>query len=342
MSISNSKKVKIAVIGFGRLGKIHAKNIANSEHASLVAVCDHNASTLSEAKQLYDVPVYLSVEELKKLSQIEAVVIATDTADHATTITQAARAGWAIFTEKPIGLTLEETDKALKEVVEAGVHFQIGFQRRWDPRFTNAKALVEAGEIGRPILYKAFGRDPNASNPGNWGLDINGGLFVNAAIHDFDAARFFFGSDPTQISATGAVLVHHGLSRVDDIDTCSTSLFFGENAMAINEWSRYAVYGYDMGFELIGTEGIIRVNLSSSTLALQRHTDTAPTLFDVFGDAFREEIEAFTNAIISGIPASPGVEDARIALHISLCAHESFKNNSSLTKIAPLFPLQAH
>lgn len=332
-------KTRIGLIGFGRLGSIHARNIANSKHAELYAVCDNADEALVRARSTYETRTYANIEEF--LAQpIDGVVIASNTHLHLEHIRAAAKAGKHIFTEKPIGLTLEETDAVLQEVVDAGLKFQIGFQRRWDPRFLKAREAIVAGEIGEPVLFKAYGRDPNASNPANWGLDKNGGLFLNAAIHDYDAARFLMGREITKLSATGAVLVYSELAKFSDVDTCTTTLFMGSKAMAMTEWSRYASYGYDIGVEIIGTDGMIQIGHGyTSPLIVRRRDDDAPGVFEEFADAYAAELDGFAQAINNDSPTTPGVEDARIALQIALAARKSFERQEAVD-IAVLNPLE--
>lgn len=332
-------KIRLGLIGIGRLGSIHAKNIAASDNAELFAVCDTYAPALEYAKETYNTQTFSDMESF--LAQpLDGVVIASNTHLHLDHIRAVAKAGKHIFTEKPIGLTLEETDEVLQDVVNAGVLFQIGFQRRWDPRFIEAKEAIKAGKIGEPVLFKSYGRDPNASNSANWGLDKNGGLFLNAAIHDYDAARFLLEKEVTKLSATGAALVYSDLEKFNDIDTSTTTLFLGDKAMAMTEWSRYATYGYDIAAEIIGTEGIIQIgHEQTSPVSIRGRNDKGRTVFDEFGDAYASEIEGFVKAIQDGKPATPGIEDARIALHLALHARMSFEAGNKLLAVEALAPL---
>ena len=333
------RRVPLGVIGFGKLGSVHARSIADSKHAKLVAVCDSSEEACERAES-YGVPATPDLDEFLSLG-IQGVVIASTTPMHTAHIQAAARAGKAIFTEKPVGLTLEDTDVVLQEVVDAGVPFQIGFQRRWDARYRQAKDVIDSGEIGDPVLFKTHGRDPNASNPANWGLDRNGGLFLNCAIHDIDAARFLMDSQVDAIAATGGALVHTGLGELGDIDTCSTSLYLGARAMALTEWSRYASYGYDIAMEVVGTRGMVQFGSSrQAELAVRLSNTHGTTVFDVFGDAYRASIEAFIDAVSLGEPTEPGVEDARIALQIALAARKSFETGGRKVAVPPLPPLR--
>lgn len=324
------RNVRLGLIGFGRLGSIHAENIVKSEHADLYAVCDTNPEALASAESLYDTLTFDSLDEF--LSQpIDGVVIASNTHLHIEHIKSAAKAGKHIFTEKPIGLTILETDYALQAVIDTGVKFQIGFQRRWDSRYIEARKAIADGKIGTPVLYKAYGRDPNASSPSNWGLDKNGGLFLNAAIHDYDAARFLLEQEPVSISATGAALVYTDLRKHNDVDTCTATILMSNDTMAITEWSRYASYGYDIAAEVIGTDGIIQIgHRQNEGVTIKRRNEQAPGVIDVFRDSYAAEIDAFALAIKNDTTPTPGVEDARVALNIALLARQSFRERKEL------------
>lgn len=340
MRSNEQEKLKFGVVGFGRLGAIHAKNIANSKNAVFHAVCDSSREARERAKILYGVETVANLLDFLSLP-LDGVIVATTTSEHLAAIVAIATAGIPVFTEKPVGLTLEETDIALQQVVNAGVQFQIGFQRRWDQRYIEAKNIIESGEIGETVLIKSYGRDPNASNPDNWGLDKNGGLFLNSAIHDYDIARFFLECEATAITASGAALVYKDLAKFQDIDTCATTLFFGNDKMAITEWSRYAAYGYDIGTEIICTKGTIRIGSAENrNLIVKYKNNQAPTLFDIFADAFQGQIEGFIQSLKEGKTANPGVEDARHALQLALLARESFTAKSKRLVVPTLKPLQ--
>jgi predicted dehydrogenase len=330
---------RLGLIGFGKLGSLHARNIVDGADTVLVGVHDANPESLARARAAHDVPVTGDLDAFLAIP-MDGVVIASSTQAHAEHIVAVARAGLGIFVEKPVGLTLEETDEVLQEVVDAGLPFQIGFQRRWDPRFRQAKALIAAGEIGTPVLLKAHGRDPDASNPANWGLHRNGGLFLNCAIHDFDVARFLFDREVSAVSASGGTLVHAGLREAGDLDTCSTTLFFGEDAMSITEWSRYASHGYDVAMEIIGTEGMLHFGSDrGGSITVQRSrrgVPGTPGVFEIFGEAYRDSVAAFATSLLDGVPTEPGVEDARAALHLALCARRSQREGRSLA--VPFLP----
>jgi predicted dehydrogenase len=205
------------------------------------------------------------------------------------------------------------------------VPFQIGFQRRWDKRYQQAKSLIEEGAIGQPVLLKAYGRDPNVSDRSKWGLDHNGGIFLNCAIHDYDTARWLLGEEPIKLQATADVLVHRDLYEVGDADHCATRLEFMDSAVALTEWSRFATYGYDIGLEVVGTDGAIKLNLTSNRpgLTLRRATSRTTSVFDVFCCAFEDSIKGFVAAVESGSETTPGIQDALASLRIALAARDS-------------------
>jgi predicted dehydrogenase len=352
-----SKAVRLGVLGYGKLGAVHAEHVASSDCATLVSVCDADPAALERARNRFAVDATHDLDEFLG-GDLDGVVIASPTPMHPEHIRAVARAGKAIFTEKPVGLSLEHTDEVLAEVAAAGVAFQIGFQRRWDERYRLVKKVIDSGDIGEPVLLKAHGRDPDASNPANWGLDRNGGLFLNCAIHDYDVARYLLGREVEAVGATGAALVHKALGDRGDLDTCFTTLYFGSEAMAHTEWSRYATYGYDVALEVVGTRGIVAIERSETgarrrstpgqefddghggrdqdRTVLVRDMRGGLTVFDVFADAYRRSIDAFATAIADSSAATPGIHDARVALQIALTARTSCAGGGARMALAAL------
>jgi predicted dehydrogenase len=311
-------RIGLAVIGVGRMGRLHAANAASLPGARLVAVCDVDPAAREWVAAELDVRALPSVEAVLERGDVDAVVVATTTRTHA-----------------QIGLTLEETDAVLQALVHAGLQFQIGFQRRWDPAFVAARRAIEAGAIGEPRLFKAHGRDPQPASLAYHDPANSGGIFLDAAIHDYDAARFLMGREVARVTAHGATLVHQPLATVGDVDTCVTVLEFQGGGLGVCEWNRFAVYGYDAWAEVQGPEGALRLGGLQQTalLALGRagvSHDTMPGFLERFHDAYRAELAAFVGALREGRPASPGVEDARRALQIALRARESFQQGRTL------------
>jgi inositol 2-dehydrogenase len=339
------ESIGVGVIGLGRIGWMHAQNVAwRIRGVRLAAACDAVEEVRDRARAELYVPCFERVEELVERSDVDAVLIASTAETHAAMIETAVKAGKHVFSEKPIGLTLEQTDPVLQRVLDSGLRFQIGFQRRWDASFLEARRRIQAGEIGRPIVFTAHGRDPRFTgafqDPAK-----SGGIFLDAAIHDYDAARFLLGREVVRVCAQGATLVHHHLTPLGDVDTCATVLTFDDGALGIVEWNRCSAYGYDVRAEVQGTEGALQIG------SLRRHDvmrldargvlhDTPPWFAERFGDAYRAQIEGFATAIRDGTFATPGVEDARRSLLVALTARESAQRGVPVA-VPELPPLHA-
>jgi myo-inositol 2-dehydrogenase/D-chiro-inositol 1-dehydrogenase len=247
-------------------------------------------------------------------------------------IEAAAETGKAVFCEKPVALDLSRTQQALATVAEKGVAFQIGFQRRFDSGYAEAKRRIEAGVLGRLDQFRTVGRDP-APPPKEY-LAKSGGLFLDQAIHEFDIARFLMG-DVTEVSAWGTVRFHPDAEEFDDVDTATTLLRFASGALGVVENSRRAVYGYDIVTEVFGENGKILVQAEPKTPLREYNKDGYRLdhyhfFMDRFGPAFRAELEAFFHAISNGKPPTPGPNDALESLKIALAATRSLKEGRSV------------
>src|SRR5512143_1628212 len=220
-----TRKVKIAVIGTGRMGSVHCRNIVRSiPEADLVAVCDIRLEVAQAvADELGIARVVRDYHELLDDKEIEAVLIAATTTAHDYIMKDAALAGKQIFCEKPLALEMEKIDSALETVRQAGVKLQVGFNRRFDKNFQHAREVVRSGEIGRPCILRITSRDP--ALPSMEYLRVSGGIFLDMTIHDFDMARFLCG-EIEEVYAMGNVLIDPNLNEFGDLDTCTVSLKF--------------------------------------------------------------------------------------------------------------------
>jgi scyllo-inositol 2-dehydrogenase (NAD+) len=337
--------IAVLVVGLGKIGWMHASNVAyRIPRVRLAAVCDADAGVLSRAEAEFGVPASQDLVVSLGRADVDAVLIASPARTHAAVISAAVAAGKHVFSEKPVGLSLEDTDPVLQQVLDAGGVFQIGFQRRWDPDFREARRLIDAGAIGRPLLYKAHGRDPQFTGPLQ-DPATGGGIFLDAAIHDYDAARFIVGQEVERVSAHGATLMHHQLTALGDVDTCATVLSFAGGALGLTEWNRIACYGYDVFAEVLGDEGALRVGglQRTSVVTLSRAGathDVTPWFADRFGEAYCAEVEAFAESVLSGGRATPGIEDARRSLQIACAARDAYRTGAAID-IPALAPLVA-
>jgi myo-inositol 2-dehydrogenase/D-chiro-inositol 1-dehydrogenase len=226
-----NETIKVALIGAGRIGQEHAKNLASYPNVEVAVVCDPIIAAAERVKPLARADrVTDKVEEALNLPGVQAVVICTPTDTHADLIEAAAHAGKAVFCEKPVALDLQRTQQALKAVKENRVPFQIGFQRRFDTGYAEAKRRLDSGELGRIDQFRAVGRDP-APPPREY-LAKSGGIFIDQAIHDFDIARFL-GGEIEEVSAWGAVRFDENVAAIGDVDTATTLLRFKNGALGV-------------------------------------------------------------------------------------------------------------
>lgn len=322
-------KVNLGVIGAGRIGRIHARNLKfQVPGAKIIAIAD---VIIESAKKLADELEILVYEEdyrrLLKNDEIQAVIICSSTDTHAQIIIEAAETGKHIFCEKPIALEMEKIDRALSAVDKAGVKLQVGFNRRFDPSFKKAKKLVEAGEIGTPHLLRISSRDPQPP-PLDY-IKVSGGLFLDMMIHDFDMARYLMGEEVTELVATGNCLIDPAIGQAGDIDTAVVLLKFQSGALGAIDNSRQAVYGYDQRIEVFGSEGSVIVGNKTPTQVTINKTDSIhsekPLFFflERYQEAFLAEMEHFINCIVEDKQPSVGGMDGKISVELGLAAKES-------------------
>lgn len=326
-------KIRIGIIGAGRIGKVHAQTLAfRVPNAALLAIADVNADAARELAQQYQIPQVLrDSAQILKDPVIDAVVICSPTETHADLVISAARAGKHIFCEKPIDHSLSRIDQALDEVKKSGVKFQVGFNRRFDSNFARARDAVMRGEIGTLHLMHIVSRDP-APPPISY-IRASGGIFLDMTIHDFDMARFLAGDEVESIYATGAARVDAEIGKAGDLDTALTVLHFKGGLIATIDNSRQAVYGYDQRVEILGSKGTIatenrypnQVTLSTAS-AIQR--DLPLNFFmDRYSESFESELRAFVDAIRRDQTVPVTGNDGRAAAVLALAARKSFEQN---------------
>jgi myo-inositol 2-dehydrogenase / D-chiro-inositol 1-dehydrogenase len=320
--------IKVALIGAGRIGQEHAKNLASFPNVEVAVICDPIIASAERVRPLARAGrVTDNVEDALKSPGVQAVVICTPTDTHADLIEAAAHAGKAVFCEKPVALDLDRTRQALKAVEEKGAPFQIGFQRRFDTGYAEAKRRLDSGELGRIDQFRAVGRDP-APPPREY-LAKSGGIFIDQAIHDFDIARFL-GGEIEEVSAWGAARFDENVAALGDIDTATTLLRFESGALGVIENSRKAVYGYDIVTEIFGEHGKIVIQAEPKT-PIRQYSEKGYQLdhyfffMDRFQAAFRAELESFFKHLSDGSNISPSAYDALESLKISVAATKSWK-----------------
>jgi myo-inositol 2-dehydrogenase / D-chiro-inositol 1-dehydrogenase len=329
--------VKIALFGAGRIGALHAANIAASQpRASLVYVYDTNHEAAASTAAKFNAKVAGSVESVLGDPAVDAVLIASSTNTHVDLITASARAGKAILCEKPIDLDIERVERCKRAIAGSGVALQLGFNRRYDRNHRAVCAAVRAGEIGALELLVITSRDP-ALPPLPY-LKVSGGLFRDMTIHDFDLARFILGEDPVEeVYAAGSVMVDPQLHELGDVDTAMVVMKAASGALVHINNSRRAVYGYDQRVEAFGASGMVQSdNVRASTLMRSgaTATDAREPLLNFFMEryhqAYLDELREFIDVVETKKQPTVGFEDGRCALILANAAWEALRSGKSV------------
>jgi myo-inositol 2-dehydrogenase/D-chiro-inositol 1-dehydrogenase len=327
------KIVRFGVIGAGRIGKIHAENLATRVPGALVvAIADVDQSAAQElAERLHVESVYADYHDILSDKSIDAVAICSSTDTHAKIVGEAARAGKHIFCEKPIDHDLDKIDAALKAVQDAGVKMQIGFNRRFDPNFRNVRDMVQAGKIGVPHVVRITSRDPEPP-PAKY-VKASGGMFLDMTIHDFDMARYLSGSDVVEVFAAAAVLVDPEIGKEGDVDTAVITLRFANGAIGTIDNSRKAVYGYDQRVEVFGSGGMVQAYNNTPNNDVYANADgvysAKPLYFflERYTESFIAEMRAFVESIQQDCPPPVTGADGRVPVLIAMAAKKSYEEN---------------
>jgi inositol 2-dehydrogenase len=321
--------VRVAAIGVGRLGLLHASNLATRvPGASLALVVDANGEAARAAGEQLGVPYSTDFTSALEDTGIDAVEICTASDSHAALISLAAEAGKAIFCEKPIALNLEDADRALATVAAAGVPLQIGHMRRYDRAYVEAKRLIVAGSIGRQQTFRSASLDGSISTSREF-LARCGGIFVDVALHDFDLARWLMEDEVTEVFAAGTVLTHHVLREFGDVDNAVATLRFARGGLGVVQVSHTAVYGYDISTEVQGDAGAVRAGELRQNDVWRYEAggrvvhDTVPGFHERFAEAYLDELVAFVRCLQEGTTPAVSGADARAALAIALAARQS-------------------
>ncbi len=324
-------KLGIGVLGVGAMGRRHAENIRRLvPEARLIAVAD---VALEQARQvaaeLEIEHAFAGLDEMLERKDIECVVIAAPDKFHAQAIRAAAAAGKHILSEKPLALDLEDAHSALDAVAKAGVHLQMGFMRRYDPGYAAAMKRIEAGEIGEPVVFKSIGRDKDAPPISSYASKLNGMLFYNNTIHDFDLARWLMKDEVSEVQAYATVAIRPEVAEFGDIVAGVVNLKYGRGAIGNIESYVQAVYGYDVRTEIMGSKGSILIGSLQQTPVTfltdeggtQKLADHFLTRFD---DAYVAEVQDFVQSVLKDRAPRVTGEDGLRALQMAVAAEKSY------------------
>ena len=328
--MTTKDKIRFGVIGAGRIGKIHAENLATRIlDAEVVAIADINLPAAQETALRLRIPVVLDdYHAILSDPTIDAVAICSSTDTHARIVIEAATARKHIFCEKPIDHDLARIDAALEAVAQAGVKLQIGFNRRFDPNFRKVREMVAEGKIGKPHILRITSRDP-APPPVSY-IKVSGGMFLDMTIHDFDMARYLVGSEVKSIYVAAGVMVDPRIGEAGDVDTAVITLHFENGTIGTIDNSRQAVYGYDQRVEVFGSEGMVSVenNLPDThTYSASDGVHSSKPLYfflERYTESFICEMKEFVKSIREDkMPPVTG-KDGRIPVVIGMAAKKSY------------------
>lgn len=334
------KKVKVGIAGLGRLGKEHAKNLAfKIANAELTAACSIVPAELEFAKNELGVQdVYTDYKEMLIKADIDAVVIVTTSSEHCWQIAAALDAGKHVFTDKPLGVTVEEC-KLAEAAVERHPEqiFFLGFMRRFDPSYAYAMEKIKAGLIGTPYMVKATGIDPEALVEGAIKFaPTSGGIFIDMAIHDIDLMRWFLGSDPVEVYAIGSTFKHLEFKACGDDETGVAMYRCANGSIGFVHVGRTASHGYHVETEIIGTEGTLRISpipeknlcmIYDKNGAVKECVSGFP---ERFAEAYRLEMEDFIDCVQKGVQPEVNVYDGTKSTQIAYATTKAYKNGGLL------------
>jgi len=330
--------VRLAVLGTGRIGRVHADTIGGVPGATLIAVTDPVAAAAEAVAAVHGCRVS-TLDDIESSDDVDAVVICTPTDTHADLIERFARAGKAIFCEKPIDLDIARVQRCLAVVNRTGATLMVGFQRRFDPDFIALKAAIDAGRIGEVETVALTSRDP-APPPLDY-LSRSGGLFRDMMIHDFDMARWLLGDAIVSVQAIGSVLVDPAIAQAGDIDTGMVMLQTENGRQCTISCSRRASYGYDQRIEVHGSQGSVSAgNRHEAHVELATEAGfTRPPLLNFFmsryARAYTAEMTAFVMALQDGTAVPTPGEDGLAALLLADAAARSITSRQAIDPRLP-------
>jgi myo-inositol 2-dehydrogenase/D-chiro-inositol 1-dehydrogenase/scyllo-inositol 2-dehydrogenase (NAD+) len=321
------RNITLALIGAGRIARVHARSLSKLSHCRTKWVVDPVKQAAQELSKTLEASATQDLDQALSDSEVNAVLVASPTPTHVEVVIAAARKGKAIFLEKPLAHSLEAGAAVVEHVEEAQVPIQVGFMRRYDPDYQHAAELVRAGALGKIECFRAVARD--SVPPSRSFLRTSGGLFVDLGIHDLDVARFLMGEVET-VYAVGGALSAPDLANEGLYDTAVACLHFKSGAVGTLELGLHTVYGYEVRTEVLGEKG--RVQIGTHQLGV--------TIFDEGGacmphkatyeerylQAYQNELRAFVDSLHAGRSLAPGVRDAWSSLRLALAAQHALES----------------
>lgn len=321
--------MRVTLIGAGRIGRLHARLLAATPGVDELVIADALAERAAEAAAEVGGRAASSIEAA--LDEAEAVVIAAATTAHAELIRASADRGLPTFCEKPLAEDIASTLDVAAHVERTGIRFQLGFQRRFDPAYREARRMIESGELGTLYAFRLAGHDPEP--PHESYIPQSGGLFRDFSIHDFDVLRWLTGHEVVEVYADGSVLGFPMFAKYGDVDTAVATMKLDDGALGVLTVTRHDPLGYDIRAELFGSKDSISVGLGPRTPIRSVEPGVPPQagpawphFLDRFDTAYRAEFAAFLRVAAGDEPspctARDGVQALRIAEAATLSLHE--------------------
>ncbi|MEM9723639.1 MAG: Gfo/Idh/MocA family oxidoreductase [Bacteroidota bacterium] len=342
------KKVKVGIVGLGRLGKKYAEDLVYRVHqAEVLAACSLQEEERTYAKEKLGIPyVFTKYEDMLALEEIDTFFVVSPTTFHVAHIIQALEAGKHVFSEKPLGIELSrclEVERVAKKYPK--LICMVGFVRRFDPSYVYAKEKIEKGLIGKPFLVKSqtVDLDETAGFQMEF-VKTSGGMFHDYNVHDIDLARWYLGSEVKQVFSTGGAFKYPEFAEVNDADNVLSTCVFEDGSMAQLIASRTAAHGHDTYTEIVGTEGILRIGRPSASTRVQimdRHGaryECVSTFYDRFKDAFLLMTQEFISYILENKAPKLTLRDATQATRVASAMTESLFLGKGLVQLEAIAP----
>lgn len=328
--------VGIAVLGAGRIGKIHAANVAASKFATLVVVADPFADAAASLADELGAQAMTDCEAAIDRADVDAIVIGTPTHTHINLMLRAVRQGKAVLCEKPIDLDMAKSLAAVAEVERLNGRVMLAFNRRFESTFAQMRAAIDAGDIGEVRQVIISSRDPGLA-PEDY-IQHSGGIFRDMTIHDLDIGRWLLGEEPVELTAIASRLIDPALmEKYDDYDTAMVQMQTASGKQCHINNCRQAVYGYDQRIEVFGSAGMLQMdNLRPTTIRRwnQDATDAREPLLNFFLEryqqAYKSELDAYIDALVHKKPMPITVQDGLKALQLADAAVESVKTGRAV------------
>jgi myo-inositol 2-dehydrogenase / D-chiro-inositol 1-dehydrogenase len=331
-------KLKVGIVGLGRLGFIHAGNIAGRiRGAELIAACSLKQDELSKVSAALGIPAgscYQKFEDMLAKEKLDAVAIVSSSDQHCKQVLAALQAGLHVFCEKPLGVTIDECKEVERAVAKYNKQvFMLGFMRRYDASYQYAKQKIEEGYIGRPILFRSYSVDPDHSIKGTLAyLPHSAGQFLDMAVHDIDLARWMLNSEPKTIYAAGGSYAYPEFEKYNDGDNAAAFMQFENQSMAFLLAGRTAPHGYNIETEIIGTKATLRIGSvpQKNLVELLDHSgvrkECSQSFPERFSQAFESEMQEFVDCILENRKPGITAHDGTRATEIAIQSTQSFRN----------------